>query len=139
MKQYSWTISVMRKSRGFGFVEFIDSKAVDKALLQKPYIINGRTIEMERAVPKENMQAQSGSNSTANSRPPPLIVPSYPTISSSTSSYSQQGINSNVSHFNPPIPRNAVYSQSFDSMNQNQSSNSNYIQPPQSSYRQNQQ
>ncbi|CAF1558144.1 unnamed protein product, partial [Rotaria sordida] len=54
------------KSRGFGYVEFNESKAVDEVLLQKPHIINSRTIEVERPVPKEQIQQQFRSNSTSS-------------------------------------------------------------------------
>ncbi len=46
-------------SRHFGFVTFSDELSVEKALLVQ-HDIGGRTVELKRAVPKEEMAAAAG-------------------------------------------------------------------------------
>ena len=42
-----------RRSRGFGFVTFDDSKAVEACLEGRPHVIDGREVEVKRAIPRE--------------------------------------------------------------------------------------
>lgn len=42
-----------KRSRGFGFVTFADSRMVDDAMGQRPHVIDGRTVEPKRAIPRE--------------------------------------------------------------------------------------
>ncbi|KAL9225659.1 hypothetical protein vseg_001555 [Gypsophila vaccaria] len=42
--------------RGFGFVTFSDPASVDKALLVSHHLIDGRTVEVKRAIPRKEQQ-----------------------------------------------------------------------------------
>jgi RNA recognition motif-containing protein len=45
-------------SRGFGFVTYTDSKAIEKALIVK-HVFGERTVDCKRAVPKEELRNQA--------------------------------------------------------------------------------
>ena len=47
-----------RKPRGFGFVTFVDRKAVDAVLRSRYHPVDGRSVEVKLAVPREVMQQQ---------------------------------------------------------------------------------
>jgi RNA-binding protein Musashi len=47
-------------------VTFDDYDAVDKAVLEKPHTVNGRNLDVKKAVPKEKMQEESSTNSSPN-------------------------------------------------------------------------
>jgi len=46
--------SQSRRSRGFGFVTF-DSESVVEAVLARTHVLNGKPVELKRAIPKEKM------------------------------------------------------------------------------------
>lgn len=43
-----------KKPRGFAFVTFESKKSVESALLQSHHLIDGRVIEIKKAIPKSN-------------------------------------------------------------------------------------
>ncbi|KAF8401011.1 hypothetical protein HHK36_014314 [Tetracentron sinense] len=49
-----------RRPRGFGFVTFANPDAVDE-VLKDDHVIDGRTVEVKRTVPREDMQVKVGS------------------------------------------------------------------------------
>ncbi|KAJ7561377.1 hypothetical protein O6H91_03G026300 [Diphasiastrum complanatum] len=46
-------------SRGFGFVTYADPSACER-VLQEPQILDGRTVDCKRSIPRENMDAVKG-------------------------------------------------------------------------------
>lgn len=44
---------VTKRSRGFGFITYSESKMVDEAMSNRPHEIDGRVVETKRAVPRE--------------------------------------------------------------------------------------
>ncbi|KAH7724236.1 heterogeneous nuclear ribonucleoprotein A1 [Aphelenchoides avenae] len=45
--------AMTKKSRGFGFVSFATSEEVDAAMSARPHVIDGKTVDPKRAVPRE--------------------------------------------------------------------------------------
>lgn len=41
-----------KRSRGFGFVTYADSSMVDRAMAKRPHVIDDRTVEPKRAIPR---------------------------------------------------------------------------------------
>jgi hypothetical protein len=53
------------RPRGFAFISFDDYDAVDQVILGKPHVVNGRTLDVKKAIPKDemsNMNAKLSSN-----------------------------------------------------------------------------
>ncbi|KAI5748419.1 hypothetical protein M8J77_025303 [Diaphorina citri] len=46
---------VTKRSRGFGFITYSESKMVDEAMSNRPHEIDGRVVETKRAVPREEI------------------------------------------------------------------------------------
>ena len=111
---------------------------MDKAVLEKPHVINGRNLDVKKAVPKEKMQEGSGMSPTASGSG---SAPSY--NRNNASNYSGQ--NSGPPAGNPP--RNNYGGGMRDNFNNSSGSwdnqggmsrmnnpNQGYNQPPTSSY-----
>lgn len=47
-------------SKGFGFVTFTTSDAIDKAMESRPHNINSKDVDVKRALPKESLRSGSG-------------------------------------------------------------------------------
>ena len=59
----SWLLQILRKpdggSRGFGFVTYKDEMSVEKCLVMQ-HSLSGKTVELKRAVKKEDMSGGGG-------------------------------------------------------------------------------
>lgn len=55
------------KSRGFGFVIFEDEETVKRVLQERDHIIDGKAVEVKRAVPRSDIQPPRSTSSRANS------------------------------------------------------------------------
>ncbi|KAH9615529.1 hypothetical protein KSS87_022347 [Heliosperma pusillum] len=61
--------------RGFGFITFSDPSSLNNALLHSHHLINGRTVEVKRAIPrKEQVQQQPQQQQQP---PSPMPIPVY--------------------------------------------------------------
>ncbi|CAM9516332.1 unnamed protein product [Ectocarpus sp. 4 AP-2014] len=78
--------AVSRRSRGFGFITYMNSASVDAALSVKQHIVDNRRVEAKRAVPRSEVPpkvepqqqlAQSPSLQSQNSWDPPFAMESY--------------------------------------------------------------
>jgi len=72
-------VTIMRdhgtgRSRGFGFVNFSDPSVVEEALNQKDLSLDGRTLEIKPAVPKEEMTLHKAAFSYSGERPKKIFV-----------------------------------------------------------------
>jgi len=47
--------SQSKKSRGFGFVSYQSPTMVDEAMVHRPHVIDGKEVEVKRAVPRESV------------------------------------------------------------------------------------
>lgn len=53
-----------KRSRGFGFVTFTAKTEVDAAMKQRPHVIDGKTVDPKRAVPRDDKNRQESNVST---------------------------------------------------------------------------
>lgn len=56
-----------KRSRGFGFITFLDLASVDNALSHEPHTIDSRKVEAKRAVPRSEISRESGSGKATSS------------------------------------------------------------------------
>ena len=49
-----------KRSRGFGFVAFSHSYMVDEALKNGPHVIDGKTVDTKRAIPRDGISKSDG-------------------------------------------------------------------------------
>jgi RNA recognition motif-containing protein len=55
-----------KKSRGFGFVSFANQTEVDRAMAARPHVIDNRTVDPKRAVPRD--QSTKGESNVSTKR-----------------------------------------------------------------------
>lgn len=53
-----------KRSRGFGFVTFTTKTEVDEAMKQRPHVIDGKTVDPKRAVPRDDKNRSESNVST---------------------------------------------------------------------------
>lgn len=53
-----------KRSRGFGFVTFTQKTEVDEAMKQRPHVIDGKTVDPKRAVPRDDKNRSESNVST---------------------------------------------------------------------------
>uniref|UniRef100_H2W5I2 RRM domain-containing protein n=1 Tax=Caenorhabditis japonica TaxID=281687 RepID=H2W5I2_CAEJA len=53
-----------KRSRGFGFVTFTGKTEVDEAMKQRPHVIDGKTVDPKRAVPRDDKNRSESNVST---------------------------------------------------------------------------
>jgi RNA recognition motif-containing protein len=58
---------VSRRSRGFGFITYVDIKSVDTALDAEPHTIDSRKVEAKRSVPRLDSGNNTGGSAAASS------------------------------------------------------------------------
>ncbi|XP_019437884.1 PREDICTED: heterogeneous nuclear ribonucleoprotein 1-like [Lupinus angustifolius] len=72
--------SVTHRPRGFGFITFDSEKSVENAVVQSFHDLNGRQVEVKRAVPKEGNYGGDGFSKSRHNkieRGPSQIYPPY--------------------------------------------------------------
>lgn len=52
--------AVSRRSRGFGFITYMNSASVDAALSVKQHVVDNRRVEAKRAVPRSEVPTKVG-------------------------------------------------------------------------------
>merc|ERR1719453_350446 len=57
-----------RKPRGFGFVTYDTTQAVDRACMTKFHELNGKRVEVKRAIPQERMASDDPHGAAADPR-----------------------------------------------------------------------
>ena len=56
--------AVSRRSRGFGFITYMNSASVDAALSVKQHVVDNRRVEAKRAVPRSEVPSKVGFSQT---------------------------------------------------------------------------
>jgi RNA recognition motif-containing protein len=83
---------VSRRSRGFGFITYVQSSSVDAALAAEPHTIDSRKVEAKRSVPRlETSTSSSGGNGSTSVSSSAAAAVSANSRSSSSSSSSSSG------------------------------------------------
>jgi len=63
-----------RKPRGFGFVTYDSMAAVDRACASKFHELNGKRVEVKRAIPQDRMAAEDGAGGKPNGEQNPMLA-----------------------------------------------------------------
>ena len=61
------------RARGFGFVVFTDPSVAERVVMEK-HVIDGRTVEAKKAVPRDDQNVISRSNSSSHGSPGPTPI-----------------------------------------------------------------
>lgn len=51
-----------KNSRGFGFVTYATIQQTDNAMNNRPHVLNGKTVDSKRAIPREHMLPMASSS-----------------------------------------------------------------------------
>ena len=91
--------SFLEKSRGFAFITFDDYDAVDRCILQRPHVLHGKEVDVQKAIPKDQLNHMRDRR-FSNMLSPECSIPSTPTL---FSSYPQATTFSSYVNFPEPI------------------------------------
>ena len=89
----------LERSRGFGFVLFVNAESVEEAMRQCPHIIDDKEVEIKRAFPKiENLNENSDKKKRRHRKKKKLSSQSYNSLKTDHKNSDYSTVNSHVSN-----------------------------------------